>query len=49
MLFNNNDDGSIECIDWCDIEEDERVVGVISKSDKDGYYRLMVTSKTPLT
>ncbi len=49
MLFKTRTDNQIECIDWCDIEDDEAYIGLISKSDEDGYYRFTQTHSKPLS
>ena len=49
MIFKTRTDGLIECIDWCDLEDDETTIGLIVKSKEDGYYRLKVTASKPLS
>jgi hypothetical protein len=49
MLFNKRFDGYIECVDWCDLEDDDICIGYMSKSPEDGYYRFTVTSQSPLS
>jgi len=49
MIFNTRTDGQIECVDWCDLEDDETVIGLIAKSKEDGYYRLSISTCHPLS
>ena len=40
MLFEERSD-FIVCEDWCDIAEDEVIIGRIVRHGKDGYWRFM--------
>jgi len=49
MLFESGSSGVLYCYDWCDHIEDDRLIGVIIKSPKDGFFRFSVVTPDPLS
>lgn len=49
MIFNQRQNGPIDCVDWCDLVEDEVHIALIDKSKEDGYWRAEITYSKPLS
>lgn len=48
MIFSERLDGIIDCTDWCDIADDDILLGRLQKWSQDGYWRFTPIDQ-PLT
>jgi len=48
MIFTKSLDDAYTCEDWCDLKDNERLIGVISLST-DGYWRFNPARKVSMT
>lgn len=49
MIFTIHTDDAINCIDWCDIADEEVSLGILKRWPQDGYWRFTPLPNRPIT